>query len=426
MNTPPPSFHVLAKPAGARCNLACRYCFYLPKAQLYAGGNFHMSDDLLEEFLRQYIEAQQLPAVTIAWQGGEPTLMGLDFYRRSVALAERFARPGMQVGYTIQTNGTLLDDAWCEFFKQHNFLVGISIDGPQALHDAYRVDRRGRGTFVRVMKGLRLLQEHGVEYNILCTVHAANGDHPLDVYRFLRDEAGGRFVQFIPIVERDNETSVQEETTVTDRSVRPAQWGRFLCTVFDEWVHRDVGEMFVQHFDTTLAAWIGHPPGLCTFAPTCGAAVALEHNGDLYSCDHFVEPDCFLGNITEMPLAELVGSAKQRQFGEDKRDTLPGFCRECPVLFACNGGCPRNRFATTPDGEPGLNYLCEGYRTFFAHIDRPMRIMADLLRQGRYADEVMAMLDAEENAGGEKMAKIGRNDPCPCGSGLKYKKCCGR
>jgi uncharacterized protein len=392
MNTPPSSFHVLAKPAGARCNLACRYCFYLTKVELYPGGTFRMSDDLLEEFLRQYIEAQQVPAVTVAWQGGEPTLMGLDFYRRSVDLAEGFARPGMQVGYTMQTNGTLLDDEWCKFFKQHNFLVGISIDGPRDRHDAYRVDRKGRGTFARVMEGLALLQKHGVEYNILCTVHAANGDHPLDVYRFFRDEAGAQFLQFIPIVEREGDAA-------TDRSVRPAQWGRFLCTVFDEWVRHDVGEMFVQHFDTALAAWVGHPPGLCTFAPTCGAAVALEHNGDLYSCDHFVEPDHYLGNITATPLAELVGSAQQQRFGQDKRTTLPRFCRECPVRFACHGGCPRNRFVATPDGEPGLNYLCEGYRRFFSHVDRPMRMMADLLRRGRYADEVMAMLATEGTTG---------------------------
>jgi uncharacterized protein len=400
MNTPPPSFHVLAKPAGARCNLACRYCFYLSKQEFYPGGTFRMSDSLLEEFLRQYIEAQQVPAVTIAWQGGEPTLMDLDFYRRSVELAEGFAKPGMQVGYTIQTNGTLLDEEWCKFFKQHNFLVGISIDGPKALHDAYRVDRRGRGTFARVMGGLALLQEHGVEYNILCTVHAANGDRPLDVYRFFRDEAGAQFVQFIPIVEREGDT-------VTDRSVGPAQWGRFLCTVFDEWVRHDVGEMFVQHFDAALAAWVGHPPGLCTFAPVCGAAVVLEHNGDLYSCDHFVEPDHYLGNITATPLAELVGSAQQQRFGQDKRATLPRFCRECPVRFACHGGCPRNRFATTPDGEPGLNYLCEGYRTFFGHINLPMRIMADLLRQGRYADEVMAILAQEKQGETQEPVKIG-------------------
>ncbi len=419
MNTPPPSFHVLAKPAGARCNLACRYCFYLEKADLYPGGTFRMADDLLEEFLRQYIGAQQVPAVTVAWQGGEPTLMDLDFYRRSVELAEGFAKPGMQVGYTMQTNGTLLDDEWCAFFKQHNFLVGISIDGPQALHDAYRVDRKGRGTFDRVMQGLSLLQEHGVEYNILCTVHAANGDYPLDVYRFFRDEGGAKFVQFIPIVEREGEGA-------TARSVAPAQWGRFLCTVFDDWVRHDVGEMFVQHFDSALAAWVGHPPGLCTFAPTCGAAVALEHNGDLYSCDHFVDPDHFLGNITKTPLADLVGSAKQRQFGQDKRDGLPRVCRECPVRFACHGGCPKNRFAQTPDGEAGLNYLCEGYRMFFSHIDGPMRMMADLLRQGRYADEIMPMLAMGEKAGGKRTAKPGRNDPCPCGSGLKYKKCCGR
>jgi uncharacterized protein len=381
-----------------------------------------MADDMLEEFLRQYIGAQRVPAATVAWQGGEPTLMGLDFYRRSVELAEGFARPGMQVGYTMQTNGTLLDDEWCAFFKEHNFLVGISIDGPQALHDAYRVDRKGRGTFARAMEGLSLLQEHGVEYNILCTVHAANGDHPTDVYRFFRDEAGAQFVQFIPIVERDPESG---GGTATDRSVRPAQWGRFLCTIFDEWVRRDVGRVFVQHFDTALAAWAGHSPGLCTFAPTCGAAVALEHNGDLYSCDHFVEPDYLLGNIMQTPLSELVGSGKQRQFGQDKQDTLPRVCRDCPVLFVCHGECPRNRFVRTPDGEPDLNYLCEGYRAFFTHIDGPMQIMADLIRGGRYADEVMEVLAADAKKD-DKPGKAGRNDPCPCGSGLKYKRCCGK
>jgi uncharacterized protein len=426
MHTPVPAFHVLAKPTGAICNLACRYCFFLEKEKLYPGSRFRMSDALLEEFLRQYIEAQRVPRVTIAWQGGEPTLMGPGFFRHSVELAEQYRRPGMQLSYTIQTNGTLLDDEWCAFFKEHNFLVGISIDGPRYLHDAYRVDRRGRGTFDRVMAGLSCLQEHGVEYNILCTVHAANESHPLETYRFFRDEAEAQFLQFIPIVERENAAGFQERTRVTDRSVNPAQWGRFLCTVFDEWVRRDVGRVFVQHFDTALAAWAGHPPGLCTFAPTCGAAVALEHNGDLYSCDHFVDPDHLLGNILETPLADLVASEEQQQFGRDKRDALPGYCRECPVLFACRGGCPRNRFITTPDGETGLNYLCEGYRAFFAHIDGPMRIMADRIRRGGYADGVMGVLAGEEKAREKRAAKIGRNDPCPCGSGLKYKKCCER
>lgn len=420
MSQAPPAFHVLAKPTGAICNLACRYCFFLEKEKLYPGSNFRMSETLLEEFLRQYIEAQQVAQVTVAWQGGEPTLMGLDFFRRSVELAEHYKKPGMQVSYTIQTNGTLLDDEWCTFFREHNFLVGISIDGPKGVHDVYRVDRRGQGTFERVMAGLRALQEHGVEYNILCTVHAANSTRPLDTYRFFRDEAGARFLQFIPIVEQE------DGTTVTDRSVDPVQWGRFLCTIFDEWVRRDVGEVFVQHFDTALAAWAGHPPGLCTFAPTCGAAVALEHNGDLYSCDHFVEPAYFLGNITETPLAVLVGAEKQQRFGREKQDALPHYCRECPHLFACRGGCPKNRFIATPDGDPGLNYLCEGYRIFFSHIERPMQVMADLLRRGHTADGVMEMRAGEKGEHGVKAANVGRNDPCPCGSGVKYKKCHGR
>ncbi|MBP2145562.1 uncharacterized protein J2129_001016 [Methanofollis sp. W23] len=420
MGQAPQAFHVLAKPTGAICNLACRYCFFLEKEKLYPGSNFRMSDALLEEFLRQYIEAQQVAQVTVAWQGGEPTLMGLDFFRRSVELAEHYKKPGMQVSYTIQTNGTLLDDEWCTFFREHDFLVGISIDGPKEVHDAYRVDRRAQGTFDRVMTGLRCLQEHGVEYNILCTVHTANSTRPLDTYRFFRDEAGAQYLQFIPIVERE------DRTAVTDRSVDPVQWGRFLCTVFDEWVRRDVGEVFVQHFDTALAAWAGHPPGLCTFAPTCGAAVALEHNGDLYSCDHFVEPAYLLGNITETPLPVLVGAEKQQRFGREKQDALPDYCRECPHLFACRGGCPKNRFISTPDGDPGLNYLCEGYRIFFSHIERPMQVMAGLLRRGLPADGVMEMRAGEKGEHGVKAAKVGRNDPCPCGSGVKYKKCHGR
>ncbi len=422
----PPAFHLLAKPTGAVCNLDCKYCFFLSKEKLYPGSRFRMTDELLETYIKQLLESHRTPEVTIAWQGGEPTLMGLDFFRRAAEYAERYRKPGVKVAYTIQTNGTLLDKEWCEFFREHDFLVGISIDGPEEVHDAYRTDKQGKGTFGRVMRGLRLLQEHGVEYNVLCTVNAANESKPLDVYRFFRDEAGARFIQFIPIVERDNETGFQEGGKVTDRSVGPERWGSFLSAVFDEWVRRDVGTVFVQHFDAALAAWAGYPPGLCVFSPTCGTALALEHNGDLYSCDHFVEPDHYLGNITETSLIELVASEKQLKFGRDKESTLPQYCRKCPVLFVCHGGCPKNRFVETPDGETGLNYLCESYRAFFTHIDRPMRMMADLLRQGRYADEVMQVLAAGEETSGKRTVKAGRNDPCPCGSGLKYKKCCGK
>jgi uncharacterized protein len=356
-----------------------------------------MSHDLLEEYIRQYIQAQRVPEATISWQGGEPMLMGLDFFRRSVEYAERYRKPGMTIHYTMQTNGTLLDDEWCNFFRENDFLIGISLDGPQEQHDAYRVDKGGNPTFDRVMRGLRLMQKHTVQFNILACVHAANADHPLDVYRFFRDEAGAEFIQFIPIVERDNETGFQEGNKVTDRSVRAEQYGTFLITIFDEWVRRDVGGIYVQIFDVSLAAWVGEPPGLCIFSPTCGTALALEHNGDLYSCDHFVEPGYLLGNIEEQPMIDLVISEKQRRFGLDKLNTLPLYCQKCGVRFACHGGCPKNRFIDTPDGEPGLNYLCAGYKAFFRHIDQPMHTMAELLRRNRAPAEIMHMLATERD-----------------------------
>ncbi|RXE56757.1 anaerobic sulfatase maturase [Methanoculleus taiwanensis] len=420
----PPAFHVMAKPTGARCNLACAYCFFLKKEELYPDSTFRMTDGVMEEYIRQTIEGHRVPQVTIAWQGGEPTLMGLDFFQRAVEVQKKYAKPKTRIENTFQTNGILLDDEWCHFFHENQFLVGLSMDGPAELHDTYRRDRRGRGTFDRVLKAARLLQKHQVEYNILCAVNSTNADYPQEVYRFFRDELSAQYIQFIPIVERNNETGFQEGNTVTDRSVRPDQWGRFLIEIFDEWVRRDVGRMFVLNFDGALAGWLGMAGTVCVFSPTCGLGVALEHNGDLYSCDHFVEPDHLLGNILTTPLAELVGSEKQRRFGAVKRDTLPRYCRECAFLAICNGECPKNRFIETPDGEAGLNYLCKGYKAFFAHADRPMRMMADLLRQGRFADEVMPMLAAREK-GPANQARVGRNDPCPCGSGLKYKKCCG-
>ncbi len=420
----PLAFHVMAKPTGARCNLDCAYCFFLKKEELYPDSAFRMTDEVMEKYIRQTIEGHRVPEVTIAWQGGEPTLMGLEFFRRSVKVQKKYAKPGTRIENTFQTNGILLDDEWCRFFHDNNFLVGLSMDGPGELHDAYRRDRRGRGTFDRVLKAARLLQKHHVEFNILCAVNSTNADRPLEVYRFFRDELIAQYIQFIPIVERENETGFQEGNTVTDRSVRPEQWGRFLVAIFDEWIKGDVGRMFVLNFDAALAGWLGMAGTVCVFGPTCGLGVALEHNGDLYSCDHFVEPDHFLGNILETPLIELVSSEKQRRFGMAKRDTLPRYCRACEFLAICNGECPKNRFVMTPDGEAGLNYLCEGYRGFFSHADRPMRMMADLLRQRRSADEVMPMLAAEER-GPYKQAKVGRNTLCPCGSGLKYKKCCG-
>lgn len=387
----PPAFHVMAKPTGARCNLACAYCFFLKKEGLYPGSDFRMTDEVMEQFISQTIEGHRVPRVTIAWQGGEPTLMGLDFFRRSVEVQKKYAPPDTRIENTFQTNGVLLDDAWCRFFHDNDFLVGLSMDGPRDLHDVYRCDRGGRGTFDRVFRAARLLQKHHVAFNILCTVNRTNADHPLEVYRFFRDELRTPYVQFIPIVERENETGFQEGYTVTDRSVRPDQWGRFLIAVFDEWVGRDVGRMFVLNFDGALAGWLGMAGTVCIFGPTCGLGVALEHNGDLYSCDHFVEPAYYLGNILKTPLIDLVHSGKQQTFGRDKRDTLPRSCLECDYLHICNGECPKNRFVKAPDGEAGLNYLCKGYRDFFVHADPSMRIMADLIRKGGSAGEIMRM-----------------------------------
>jgi uncharacterized protein len=431
----PSAFHLLAKPTGAQCNLDCDYCFFLSKEALYPDSRFRMSEQQLDDYLRQLIDAHAgAPEVTIAWQGGEPTLMGLDFFRRSVEIARGYIKRGQRAVHTIQTNGTLIDAEWAEFFKENDYLVGISIDGPKEIHDAYRVTRGGRGSFEKVMRGLSHLREAKVEFNVLTTLHAANAGRGGEVYRFLRDECGARFIQFIPIIERvpeaaldgttpwsswrDRPLYVQRGTAVTGRSISGEQYGRFLIDVFEEWVRRDVGEVYVQMFDVALANWFGEPPGLCVHSETCGLALALEHNGDLYSCDHFVEPDYNLGNIAETPMIELVASQRQQDFGQAKRETLPKQCLDCDVRFACHGGCPKDRFIDTADREPGLNYLCEGYMSFFHHIDRPMRTMCDLLEQSRAPSEIIAVYAAQD-------AKRPRNDPCTCGSGRKWKHCHG-
>ncbi len=419
----PPAFHLLAKPTGAACNLDCAYCFFLDKEAFYPGSKFRMSESLLEQYIRQLIEAHQTDAVNIAWQGGEPSLMGLDFFRRAMDIVEKYRRPGMSFLHTMQTNGTLLDDEWAAFFAEHNFLIGISLDGPRPLHDTYRVDKGGKPTFDHVMRGVRLLQEHGVDFNVLTTVNRINADYPLEVYHFLRDEVGTTWMQFIPVVERINSdglTLFQEGTTVSDRSVQAEQFGRFLSIIFDEWVRRDVGTIFVQTFEATLRNWLGMgASGMCVFNETCGTGLAIEHNGDLYSCDHFVEPNFLLGNIQDKHMIELVASPQQIKFGQDKRDALPNYCLQCDVRFACHGECPKNRFILTPDGEPGLNYLCAGFKEFFHHVSFPMKIMAGLIRRGRDAKEVMPLLE-------QAFAGVLRNDPCPCGSGRRFKQCHGR
>lgn len=372
----PTAFHIMTKPIGPTCNLGCAYCYYLSKTRLYPETtDFRMSDAVLESFTRQYIQAQRVPAVTFGWQGGEPTLLELDFFERALAYQAKYRRPGMRVINTLQTNGTLLDDAWGRFFKQHDFLVGLSLDGPRDLHNAYRRTKNGAPTFQRIMDGLEVLKRHDVAFNVLATVHAANAPYPLETYRFLRDKVGTAFIQFIPIVQQ------QADGSLTERSVNAEQYGAFLTAIFDELAHQDLGEVFIQIIDVAISMALGRPPGLCVFSKTCGSALALEHNGDLYACDHFVDVKHRLGNITETPLVELVGSPKQRAFGNAKAN-LPDTCQTCDVRCLCHGGCPKNRLPPSP-GEPPLNVLCAGYKAFFRHIERPVSIIARQMRQRR-------------------------------------------
>ncbi len=386
----PPSFHLLAKPTGSACNLDCAYCFFLEKEGLYPDAKPRMTDETLELYVRQLLESHRTPEVMIAWQGGEPTLMGLEFFRRAVELGKQYARPGQTVVHTIQTNGTKIDEQWARFLAKNGFLVGLSIDGPRELHDAYRRDKGGKPTFDKVMRGLAALREHGVEWNALTTVNAANEAQPEEVYRFLRDDCGCEFVQLIPIVERPCVDGMPYGSEVTERSVSPQGWGDFLIGVFEEWVRRDVGQVFVQLFDVALANWYGEPSGLCVHTAACGTALAMEFNGDVYACDHFVEPDYLRGNIHERHLAELIAMPAQSRFGNGKQKALPRYCRECDVRFACHGGCIKDRIVRTPDDEPGLNYLCPGYKALFHHIDAPMKRMCELLRLDRAPADIVA------------------------------------
>ena len=401
---PVSAFHIMTKPIGPLCNLDCTYCFYLEKEKLFpANEKFRMSPEVLETYIRQFIAEQDVPEIHFAWQGGEPTLLGVDFFRQVVALQKKYA-DGKHIHNALQTNGTQLNKTWGEFFAENRFLVGLSIDGPPKLHDAYRVDKKGRGSYTQVHNGLRILREHQVEFNTLTVVNRLNSQHPLEVYRFLRAKGSG-FIQFIPLVERlpDPEARrlgldlatpprLDEEDPrrlpVTDWSVQPKAFGRFLNTIFDEWVRYDVGRTFVQLFDVTLANTLGVAPGLCVFSENCGTALAMEHNGDVFSCDHFVYPHYRLGNVLNQSLGEMVNSTFQQEFGKAKSATLPQFCRECDVRSLCHGECPKHRFLRTPDGEPGLNYLCRGYKDFFAHSRPAMLQMAQLIRQGRAPSEI--------------------------------------
>lgn len=382
-----PSFHVMAKPSGAKCNLDCKYCFYLEKETLFPPGPQRMSDAVLEAYIVQYLAAHQNPEVIFAWQGGEPTLRGIDFFERAVALQKRHAA-GRRVANAFQTNGVLLDDAWGEFLRRERFLVGVSIDGPAELHDRYRVDKGGKPSFEKVLRGIRLLQKHGIEFNTLSVVHRESARRPLDVYEFLKG-IGSTHLQFIPLVDRVDETD-----QVAEWSVIAEDYGTFLTTIWDTWIRHDVGKVFVQLFDVMLGVWLGRPAGLCLFRETCGDAVALEHNGDLFSCDHFVTPRHRIGNLLDQSLGDMVRGERQREFGRNKQSTLPRYCLQCDVRFACNGECTKNRFIRTPDGEAGLNYLCAAYKRFLHYANPGLRGMAALAMNHRPPAEIMEVLAA--------------------------------
>lgn len=431
-------YAIIAKPIGPTCNLECKYCFYLEKRHLMKRNtSLHMPNEVLEAFIKQYINSQDFSEVVFSWQGGEPTILGVNFFRKVVELQKKYS-DGKKISNVLQTNGVLLDDTWCEFLTENHFLVGLSIDGPRELHDRFRVDKQQRPTFDRVMKGIEFLKKHRTQFNTLTVVNDINSRHPLKVYRFLKEVSDG-FMQFIPAVERKPEKKARKlgldlsmppgqgtennESSVTTWTVRPAQFGEFYIQIFDEWVRGDVGKVFVQFFDVALSNWMGLGSGLCNFAPTCGRASVLEHNGDLYACDHYVYPQYKLGNILDTPLDKLMGSDFQCQFGLNKLELVAQECVDCDVRFACNGDCPKHRFLRTSRGEQKLSYLCPAYKRVFRHMDHYMQVMARMVSSGKEASLTMDYVAEVDRRTRFKTAK--RNDPCPCGSGKKFKKCCG-
>lgn len=448
----PTAFQVMLKPVGATCNLHCTYCYYLEKKKLYHNrDSFVMPEAILESFIRQHIEAHEVPVVQFVFQGGEPCLPGIGYYEKVLSLQKKYAGD-KRIENVLQTNGTLLNEEWCRFLKKNNFLVGISIDGPRQLHDIYRKNKADEGTWEQVMKAIGLLRRYGVEFNTLSVVNNVNVHNASEMYNFLK-EAGSGYMQFLPVVERIADKLPDEQLQIvhpqykgnahlSSWSVDPVDYGNFLITIFNEWVRHDVGKYFVQYFDVALANWVGASPGLCVFSPQCGDASVMEHNGDLYSCDHFVFPENFLGNILDKPLLQMMQSEKHLQFGKDKQDLLPGQCLECDYRFACHGGCPKHRFVTTDDGDPGLNYLCKGYYAFFRHIHPYMQYMADELEKKQPPANVMGWvkkMDIQQALRGKTIPttttqknkkKVSmptsprRNDLCPCGSGKKFKHCC--
>ena len=392
--------YVMLKPAGAHCNLACKYCYYLEKNNLYPTAQRHlMSDEMLEQFTREYIEAQTMNQVLFTWHGGEPLLRSIDFYRKALSLQQKYAG-GRRIDNVIQTNGTLLTDEWCEFFAQNHWLVGISIDGPQPYHDHYRLTAAGKPSWKKVMQGIKLLKKHGVEWNAMAVVNAYNANHPLEFYRFFK-ENGCQFLQFTPIVERltrheDGRTLAsladKDEISLSEASVAPEQWGYFLCAIFDEWVRKDVGKIFVEIFDCTLANWMGISPGICAYSKECGHAGVMEHNGDVYSCDHFVFPEYKLGNIRDHSLIDMLYGEQQQEFSRLKHSSLPRQCKECDMEFACHGECPKNRFMKDKYGDSGLNYLCPGYYHYYQHVAPYMDYMKQELMSQRPPSNIMKVV----------------------------------
>ena len=392
--------YVMLKPAGAHCNLACKYCYYLEKNKLYPTAQRHlMSDEMLEQFTREYIEAQTMNQVLFTWHGGEPLLRSIDFYRKALSLQQKYAG-GRRIDNVIQTNGTLLTDEWCEFFAQNHWLVGISIDGPQPDHDHYRLTAAGKPSWKKVMQGIKLLKKHGVEWNAMAVVNAYNANHPLEFYRFFK-ENGCQFLQFTPIVERltrheDGRTLAsladKDEISLSEASVAPEQWGYFLCAIFDEWVRKDVGKIFVEIFDCTLANWMGISPGICAYSKECGHAGEMEHNGDVYSCDHFVFPEYKLGNIRDHSLIDMLYGEQQQEFSRLKHSSLPRQCKECDMEFACHGECPKNRFMKDKYGDSGLNYLCPGYYHYYQHVAPYMDYMKQELMSQRPPSNIMKVV----------------------------------
>ena len=426
--------HVMAKPSSSVCNLDCTYCFYLEKEKLYPErkSQWKMSESTLELYVQQYIDAQDSEHIEFAWQGGEPTLLGIDFFRKAIEFQNKYKKHH-RITNAFQTNGLLLNEEWCQFFKQHNFLIGISIDGPAHVHDHYRVSRSGKPSHAKVMDAIDLMKAHSVDFNTLTVVNNENAKYPEEIYDFLVG-IGSSYLQFIPIVEREAQTESEnglylispehsQEAKVTNWSVAPKAYGEFLNRIFDRWVKKDVGKIFVNTFDSTLATWCNEPSGICVQSETCGHAFILEANGDMYNCDHFVYPEHKLGNVHQYSIKEMNQTDRAHQFGQAKKDTLTSQCKQCEYRFACHGGCPKHRFATSQSGQPGHSYFCEGYQTFFKHTEKDMKAMRDLINRGRPASDIMYVYLQKQLASHQFTG--GRNSPCHCGSGKKTKRCCG-